>query len=300
MKFIPDAVASKFGRQILHVQKASPQIMFVAGVAGIVTAGVMACRSTLQVSEILERAEKRAALVESDRTTNTEEKFSDKDYARALLKVKGEMVLSLAKLYALPIAIGTVSVGLLTGSHVVLNRRNTSLTAAYATVDQAFKQYRERVRQDAGKEKDDEYRYGTETISETVVGDDGKKKTVKHVRAAGDPSQYARLFSEGLDDWEPNAELNMIFLRGQQNWLNQRLAAKGHVFLNEVYDALGMERSKLGQMVGWVYGNPEGDNFIDFGLYDEEGNERIRDFVNLKENSILLDFNVDGIIYDLI
>lgn len=300
MKFIPDAVASKFGRQILHVQKASPQIMFVAGVAGIVTAGVLACKSTLQVSEVLERAEKRAALVESERFANTEDEFTEKDYARALLKVKGEMVLSLAKMYALPIAIATVSVGLLTGSHVVLNRRNASLTAAYAAVDQAFQQYRDRVRQDAGKDKDDEYRYGTETVTETVAGDDGKKKTVKHVRAAGEPSQYARLFSEGLDDWEPSAELNMIFLRSQQNWLNQKLAARGHVFLNEVYDALGMERSKLGQMVGWVYGNPAGDNFIDFGLYDEEGNERIRDFVNLKENSVLLDFNVDGVIYDLI
>jgi hypothetical protein len=300
MKFIPDAVASKFGRQLLHVQKASPQIMFVAGVAGIVTAGVVACKNTLKVSEVLEKAEKRAALVEVERESNTTEEYSDKEYARDLLKIKGEMILGLAKMYALPIALGAVSVGLLTGSHVVLNRRNASMTAAYATVDQAFKQYRERVLADAGKEKDDEYRHGTTTVSETVVGDDGKKKTVKHVRAAGEPSQYARLFSEGLDDWEPNAELNMIFLRSQQNFLNQRLIVKGHVFLNEVYDALGLERSKAGQMVGWVYGNPDGDNFIDFGLYDEEGNERIRDFVNLKENSILLDFNVDGVIYDLI
>lgn len=299
MKLIPRAVVDKFGRQILHVQKASPQIMFVAGVVGIVGAGVMACRSTLKVSEVLERAEKRAATVEIEKKSG-EYAENEKQYARDLLKIRGELFLNFAKLYALPIGLGVVSIGLITGSHVVLNRRNASLTAAYAAVDQAFQQYRERVQADAGKDKDDEYRYGSVTVKEVVKGDDGKNKTVTTVRAAGEPSQYARLFSEGLENWEPNAEFNMIFLRSQQNFLNQMLVAKGHVFLNEVYDALGLDRSQAGQMVGWLYGNPNGDNFIDFGLFDEEGNERIRDFVNLKENSVLLDFNVDGVIYDLI
>lgn len=299
MKFIPDAVANRFGRQLLLAQKASPQVMFVAGTVGVVTAGVLACRSTLKVSEVLEKAEKRTFQANTEKARGSYDE-NEKEFARDLLKIRAAMILELGKMYALPLALGAVSIGLLTGSHVVLNRRNTSLTAAYAAVDQAFKQYRERVVEDAGKDKDDLYRHGSVTVTETVKGDDGKNKTVKHTRAAGEPSGYAKLFSEGLENWEPNAERNMIFLRAQQGWMNQLLVSRGHVFLNEVYDALGLERSSLGAQTGWVYGNPKGDSFIDFGLFDEEGNERIRDFVNLKENSVLLDFNVDGIIFDLI
>ena len=73
------------------------------------------------------------------------------------------------------------------------------------------------------------------------------------------------------------------------------------MFLNDVYDALGIPRSKAGQVVGWIYDekNPNGDNFVDFGIYDlyKEGS---RDFVNGYERTIWLDFNVDGPILDLI
>ena len=53
----------------------------------------------------------------------------------------------------------------------------------------------------------------------------------------------------------------------------------------------------LWAVVGWVLGN--GDNCIDFGIWDS-ANEKARDFVNGREGAILLDFNVDGVIYDLI
>jgi hypothetical protein len=78
------------------------------------------------------------------------------------------------------------------------------------------------------------------------------------------------------------------------------LRARGHVFLNDVYDSLGIPRSKAGAVVGWVLNrNGEGDNFISFGVFDGTTQE-IRDFVNGYEGSILLDFNVDGVIYDKI
>jgi len=91
-----------------------------------------------------------------------------------------------------------------------------------------------------------------------------------------------------------------MFLKAQQNYFNNMLQARGHVFLNEVYDALGMERSSSGTVVGWVIRKDgQGDNFIDFGIFDGES-ERARAFVNGYERNIRLDFNVDGVIYDLI
>ena len=63
---------------------------------------------------------------------------------------------------------------------------------------------------------------------------------------------------------------------------------------------LGIPKTKAGQVVGWVYDpeHPVGDNYVDFGLFDLD-RERVRRFVNGDERNILLDFNVDGNIWEL-
>ena len=113
-------------------------------------------------------------------------------------------------------------------------------------------------------------------------------------------SDYARIFDDGCTGWSKNAEYNLMFLKQQQAYANTLLKNNGYLFLNEVYDMLGIPRSKAGQVVGWIYDekNPIGDNFVDFGIYDLY-NEKARDFVNGYERSIVLDFNVDGNVWDL-
>ena len=92
-----------------------------------------------------------------------------------------------------------------------------------------------------------------------------------------------------------------MFLKQQMNYANDVLKKRGYVFLNEVYEMLGIPKTKAGKIVGWIYDekNPIGDNFIDFGIYNEN-REKNRDFVNGYERVILLDFNVDGDILDMI
>ena len=108
-------------------------------------------------------------------------------------------------------------------------------------------------------------------------------------------SDYAKFFDEGCREWDKDPEYNLTFLKCQENYANDLLKSKGHLFLNEVYDMLGIPRTKAGQIVGWIYDeeNPIGDNYVDFGIYDvyKEAN---RNFVNGYERNILLDFNVDG------
>lgn len=112
------------------------------------------------------------------------------------------------------------------------------------------------------------------------------------------PSMYARFFDEGCPGWQKDSEYNLIFLKTQQVYANDLLRKRGHLFLNDIYDMLGIPRTKAGQVVGWVYDkdNPVGDNYIDFGIYDE----RNSNFVNGYEKNALLDFNVDGIILERI
>ena len=121
-----------------------------------------------------------------------------------------------------------------------------------------------------------------------------RKKTVKRV------SHYARWFDESNGYWTKDPEYNLMFLRTQQNYANDLLRAQGYLFLNDVYQMLGIAKSKAGQIVGWVYDgeNHIGDNFVDFGI--DRNDQKVIDFVNGKTPNVLLDFNVDGYILDRI
>lgn len=94
--------------------------------------------------------------------------------------------------------------------------------------------------------------------------------------------------------WEKDHECNKAFLKCTENYLNDRLYAKGYLFLNEVYSALGVARTQLGQLVGWVYDpeNPLWDNYVDLDISNDRNNN--------DENVFVLDPNVDGFILDRI
>ena len=135
------------------------------------------------------------------------------------------------------------------------------------------------------------------------MDEDGNETIVTDTVKTMDPtlySDYARFFDAASPCWQNDPEYNLMFLKAQQQYANDLLRAKGRLFLNDVYDMLGIEKTKAGQVVGWVYDreNPNGDNFVDFGIYDMS-KERVRAFVNGYETNILLDFNVDGNIWDL-
>lgn len=111
-------------------------------------------------------------------------------------------------------------------------------------------------------------------------------------------SKYAKWFDNSCLGWTKNSEYNLAFLTIQQNYANEFLRAKGHLFLNDVYKMLGIKETTVGQVVGWIYNeeNTIGDNFVDFGLT----NTYNADFINGNTPDALLDFNVDGWILDRI
>lgn len=301
MKILPASVASKFAKPLFKIKVASPQLMFAGGIVAGGAGVVLACRATLKVSDVLDGYEEIKAKAEILHETKHVDQegavYDDKKYARDLTVIKVKTILDLTKLYAPAAGLLLVSAGLLTGSHVTLNRRNASLAAAYAATDEAFKKYRARVQDQLGKDVDDEMRHGTRVVEEKVQTDDGKTKTVKKKYVGdGSPSQYARFFDEFCMPHQRDPELNKIFLQSQQSYFNDKLQIEGHVFLNDVYKALGIAPTRAGQVVGWMIG--KGDNYVDFGIFDNVANPQVRDFVNGREYSILLDFNVDGVIVD--
>lgn len=292
MKFIPEAVTQHFGRTLLQAQKHSPRVLFVAGVAGVVTSTVLACRATLKMDEVLDSIEHDISSVKALKNPDNEivDSYDDRHYNRDLAYVYFKSGYRIVRLYGPAVVIGSASIAALTSSHIMLSRRNASLTAAYAAVSKGFDEYRARVRHELGEEKElDLYRGVTEV-------EDPKTKEIKKVVDPNKLSPYSVIFDESNPNFQKNAEINKVFLLAQQNYLNNLLHARGHVFLNEVLYELGFEHTTAGAVVGWLSPNKDGDNYIDFGLFDAYNSR----FVNGDERSIILDFNVDGVIYDKI
>ena len=297
IKSISNAVTSKAGRRILVAQKHSPTILFGAGVVGVVATVVIASRATLKLEEVLDQAQGNLRTAKDLSDTNNPS-YSENDYKQDVAYIYIRSTLAIARLYAPAVAVGTLSIGCLAGSHTILTKRNAGLAAAYAAVEKGFAEYRQRVLAEVGEDKEREFRYGSESreiVEETKQGP--KVTTVQRVDPNG-ISVYARFFDEMSQSWQKTPEYNRVFLQCQQNYANDLLHSRGHVFLNEVYDMLGIERTKAGAVVGWIM-SKDGDNFIDFGMFDSD-NPRARDFVNGREGAILLDFNVDGVIFDKI
>lgn len=296
LTLLKNAVTSRAGRQLLKVQKHSPAILFAAGTVGVVGTVVLACRATLKLEEVLVETQKDMATVQAV----VHDSYSEEDRQKDLLLLRVKGAVSIGKLYAPSIILGVVSVAALTGSHVILNRRNVGLTAAYAALDKGFREYRQRVVDKYGSDTDRDLRYGVtkkKIVEETETGP--VTKTVKTADMDTDPSIYARFFDESCRSFSKEPMYNQLFIQSQQNYANDLLRSRGHVFLNEVYDSLGIPRSKQGQVVGWVLGNG-GDDYIDFGVFRGADTFMGQQFVNGEEKAVLLDFNVDGIIYDLI
>lgn len=301
MRFIPNSVSSKLALTALKVSKTSPRLLFVGGVVGVVGTVILSSRATLQLPSILDEVEDKKA--KYDEGVHKYDNYSAEDAVKdkALLYFKTSV--RIVKLYAPSLALAAVSIGMLTGSHHILSKRNAALTAAYATLEKSFRGYRDRVVKDVGEDKDREYRYGVETDEVTETDENGKKTQVKK-KVATATTEYGKLFRQGNVNWRKEPDYNLLFIRGVQRYANDSLQAKGYLFLNDVYDQLGIDRTSAGQIVGWLadnsgkYGNNDG--YVDFGLFSDHDALRIHDYVTGREGELYLDFNVDGPIYDKI
>lgn len=327
MKFdvskLTNSISRNAGKISLKLTKSSPQIAMVVGTVAIVGGVFGACKATTKIDKVLDNTKSKLNdihdAVERPEALEIEEgEYTEKDAKRDLTITYGKCAVEFAKLYALPLASIALGLGCFYGSHHIMTTRNAALAAAYASVDKSFKQYRARVVERFGDSMDKELRYDikAQQFEKKVTDAKGKEKTVKEsVEVVSDNpldySEYARFFDESCKEWEKDPEYNMSFLIGMQARATDLLKAKGYLFLNDVYDMLGITRTKAGQIVGWTYdretcesktvdenGDPVGDGFIDFGIFNTKRPNRR--FVNGYEPVILLDFNVEGNVLDLL
>lgn len=304
-KFVSKALlfTSKTG---LQVKKYSPEILVgTAIISGIATV-IAACKATKKVDDIfIESDEQKEKVQKCLDAESLSEEYTEEDGKKDLAIIRVQTIGKVVKLYAPTVILGATSIASILASHGLMKKRNAALAAAYMAIDSSFKDYRGRVVDRFGERVDYELKHGikAEKIGESLLTDeDGNVHVVEQYgNRQAIPSGYAKWFDEANPYWEKDSDYNLNFLLAQQKIANNKLVAKGFLFLNEVYRSLGFEETKAGQIVGWVYDpdNPVGDNYVDFGLFPH-GDNRARDFVNGFERSVLLDFNVDGNILDLV
>lgn len=288
----------------LGVKKHSPEILISAGVVGVVISTVMACVSTGKAKKIVDAGKKQIADIHKLEKTNPEEYAERKK--KELTAVYFRTGFKLVKTYAPSVVLGVLSLTSIISSNNILRKRNMALAVAYTAVDNGFKRYRANVVERFGEDVDKELKYGIKTekvTEETVDSETGKKiKVKKEIKVANlgpdGYSEYARFFDKTCKGWTNDVDYNLMTLKGWESFANDKLRVDGYLFLNDVYDLLGIPKSKAGQVVGWIYdknNNTDGDNYVSFGLVEAYMKNPDEDAF---EQGIILDFNVDGYIMD--
>ena len=258
----------------------SPEILLVTGLIEGAVGTFLACKATLKAKKKFE-----------------ERKTEDKTQREKLATT-----IDICRIYAVPASILLVSGTSICAGHGILKNRHGKLLTAYGALTTTFMEYRARVKDEIGAEKEEALYYGTEkeVISVKVTQKDGKKRTVNKkfdVRKANGLSPYAQKFDPYANGGSYDPIWVDAFITRVESNLDDQLKAFGHLYLNDARKELELDRDDVGQLVGWLYDphklkEGERDNYVqiikkDIFVEHEDGHDQ----------EIWLDFNVDGVIF---
>lgn len=297
------AQSSKIG---FVLKKHAPEIITGVGIVASVASTVLAVKETPKAMKITEDLKENLASVEEikskrDKDQNfvysdgTKTSYTDKEVLSDKIHFYTIAAVGYAKTYWPAVVLGGVSIFCSIKGQQISLKRNAAIAAAYTAVDQAFKEYRERVKKAVGEEKEEDIYKGAR--SEKLKNEKtGKKETVKVVDSDAPVAPYGRWFDSSNPNFSTSDhEYNTSFVDGVQNYWNTKLRSEGHVFLNDVYRTLGFEDTKVGAVVGWLYKptvDVDGDGYIDL----RASINTTADLDSLNDGSIFIDPNVDGVI----
>lgn len=292
MNYVPKSL-SRFGhRQLLNLNKNSPTILVVTGVVGLGATAVMAALATRKIDPILETHQKQRFEIEV--TAADQHTLVD---GRQVAKLYIETTYELTKIYAPTLVVGTLSAVSVLHGHKILKGRHLATMAAYSGLMEQYQAYRARVAETIGNELERDIYSGAVGKWEEDPDRPGEAKL--KAKFADQPENYLRpFFDESNTNWTRDPMANYLFLKGVQSHMNRVFDLRGHLFLSEVYDALGIPRTRETIVAGWVL-DGNGDNFVDFGFMTDTSPQATM-FRNGGERSVRLNFNIDGVIWDLI
>lgn len=298
------------GKTLLVARKHAPEICIGAGIVGFGGTVAATVKATNTTHDILDEREKMLAVCDREMRENPEG-YSREIYESDLKVIRKKTRRKLIRTW-LPVGtLGGASVVSVLGGYKILNGRYVATTAAYKALESWTERYRGNVISRFGKDVDLEMqRLKAEEISENrearqEAEEAEKQKIKKRPRCAWEKCGSIMIFDDHSDHWQRYWTPDMVFqyLRTKQNQLNDMLKIRGHLFVNEVNDALGFERTAEGQVIGWYYDKRNSPNsYVDFGL-DDMPEEQIREIMAADRNCdirVPIYLNPEGIVFDLI
>lgn len=304
---------SMFNKVMFWGRRKSPELLVAASIIAAAGSIVLAIKATPKAELVLEKANKDLKRIKAD--MNDDNKIANKEYSvslgkKELTKVYAKTSLELGKLY-LPTAIGFgLTVTGILGSHRIMKGRNVALAAAYTTLENGYRSYRERVAAKVGEKVERDIFRNVYEEEKEVTEIDKKGNEVTKLKKVKGPhikvdSDFSVIYDSNAKDWQRDTNLNLNLLSLREKYLNQKLQYEGAVFLHEVYEELGIDISSLGEsklqasrILGWIYDPADDtrDSYISFGLFDRMGNRTESTMEALRNNDpeLFLEFNVDG------
>ena len=301
-KFI-STVASKVGtvgaKALFKIKKVSPELLIGGGIVVIVTGTVLACKATKKAEEIIEDSERaiediKCGEYDADPSPEVETALIRKEK----VKLIGRMITN----YAIPAACLTTGIAMILASHGIMRKRQTALLTAYNALDAAFKKYRERVlAEENGRERDRRYLTGDDHPTDDIMNanevDDINRRGLQLMNVNSPYGPYTFEYSKWTTQkWAPDALSNLNTIRSAEEWANRQLRLKGHLFLNDVLNYLDMDQVPWGQLVGWIRGSENGDNYIQ--IMAVEDLQTLEFDTDGWKKPIFLEFNCDGAIWE--
>jgi hypothetical protein len=210
----------------------SPEILTGIGVAGTLITTVLAVKATPKALKLIE-AEKKARNVD---------KLSALDTVKVAWK------------HYVPAAVTCVtSIACIVGASSVSVRRNAALAAAYKVTETALTEYKDKVVEVVGEKKEQAIRDAIDkdhveknpvSKSEVIITDKGNTLCMDYLSG--------RYFKSDIDK-----------IKAAVNVINRRMVVDMYVSLNEFYDELGLDHTRLGDELGWKL--EKGLLDVDFG-----------------------------------
>lgn len=294
--------------------KHSPELLLGTSIASGIGATVCGCIATKKMEAINDRHKEALDILHKEYPGRDDGESSDenREYRRLVTREYGRYWFDIAKAWApcvgLTLASGTAALA----SFKIINGRLVVAETAFAGVTKAFEQYRDNVIEDQGEEKDLYYASNgaLKKKQELIAKGKYKEKEKKYDNGAqmidltkvDDVFHY--YFNEDTVDfrrYSSSPYYNMTLLCSTQEMFDSRLKDDGIVFLDDIYQYLGLDMKTLlaeraqGRTYGWVLdcytedGMPN-DQHVLFGIYEYNDTQH-KLFRAGQINDLMLHFN---------
>nr|DAW61380.1 MAG TPA: hypothetical protein [Caudoviricetes sp.] len=297
------SITTAFYTGVARISKHAPTILSITASAGVIATGYLAWKAGTRFEDVEGRDWDRRK--ECLRNADT---IPDEDVPKIERKNRILFILDTVRTVAPAAIVGAATITMIYFSNSISKKRLAAMGAAYATLQTAFDGYKRTMVEALGKESVDKILKpkipNVGKSAEEILSSDNKSDAANVSDAVVNSlkalSPYARIIAEESSTcWDPNEDYTSQNLAAVQLWANRRLERKGHLFLNEVFDQLGLSRTREGAVVGWLK-NGEGDNYVSFGDFDASIYRVPSDDYTRVDSNFIVDFNVDGVIWDRI